>query len=151
VDVLVHGGIIAEVRYQFRLNGVAKLYHGAGNCLGWELVVTPSWLMDGATMYRILALVAVALISFPVAAQRPAQGPMSETQYTPEALGYELHWEDVFEGDALNPEKWAIRGEGKRGLGRVAREAIEVSGGFLKLKAFEKDGEILVGAVGTQD
>ena len=102
-------------------------------------------------MYRILALVAVALISFPIAAQRPAQGPMSETQYTPETLGYELHWEDGFEGDALNPEKWAIRGEGKRGLGRVAREAIEVSGGFLKLKAFEKDGEILVGAVGTQD
>ena len=82
--------------------------------------------------------------------QRPAQGPISDTQYTAESLGYTLYWEDQFEGDALDPKKWAIRGEGKRALGRVSKEAIAVGDGHLTLKAFEKDGEILVGMVGTQ-
>lgn len=76
---------------------------------------------------------------------------MSDKQYTPEELGYRLAWADEFEGTELDATKWAIRGEGKRGLGRVSREAIEVTDGYLKLKAFEKDGEILVGMVGTQD
>ena len=84
-------------------------------------------------------------------AQRPAQGPMSDTQYTAESLGYSLYWEDQFEGTELDPEKWAVRGEGPRALGRVSKEAVEVADGYLTLKAFEKDGEILVGMVGTQN
>jgi len=96
-----------------------------------------------------LCMLAIA-IALPVHAQRPAQGPMSDTQYTAESLGYRLYWEDEFDGDALDPEKWAIRGEGPRALGRVSREAISVADGFLTLHAFEKDGEILVGMVGTQ-
>lgn len=75
---------------------------------------------------------------------------MSPTQYTPEQLGYRLEWADEFDGTALDPEKWAIRGEGVRGLGRVSSEAISIGDGFLKLKAFKKDGEILVGMVGTE-
>ena len=90
------------------------------------------------------------LLAIPGQAQRKAQGPMSQTQYTPESLGYDLFWEDEFEGDTLDPEKWAIRGEGPRALGRVSAEAISVGEGFLKLKAFKKDDTILVGMVGTQ-
>jgi len=74
---------------------------------------------------------------------------MSDRQYTPEELGYRLAWADEFDGTELDASKWAIRGEGKRGLGRVSREAIGVANGCLTLKAFEKDGEILVGMVGT--
>lgn len=74
---------------------------------------------------------------------------MSHRQYTPEELGYRLAWADEFDGTKLDATKWAIRGEGKRGLGRVSREAISVGDGCLTLKAFEKDGEILVGMVGT--
>jgi len=96
--------------------------------------------------YIALAL----LLTSPCFAQRPAQGPMSQTQYTPEQLGYHLVWEDQFEGTTLDSTKWAIRGEGKRGLGRVSSEAISVEDGFLTLKAFKKGDEILVGAVGTE-
>lgn len=94
---------------------------------------------------------AIILLAIPCGAQRPAQGPMSETKHTAESLGYSLFWEDNFDGDTLDGEKWAIRGEGARALGRVSREAIEVKDGFLKLKAFEKDDVVHVGMVGTQD
>ncbi len=102
-------------------------------------------------MNRWIFVFSVAVLASPCFAQRPAQGPMSDTQYTPEGLGYRLAWADEFEGTELDSEKWRIRGEGPRALGRVSREAIEVADGYLKLKAFEKDGEIMVGMVGTQD
>lgn len=84
-------------------------------------------------------------------AQRPAQGPMSQTRYTPEGLGYELFWEDSFEGDRLNPDKWELRGVGPRSVGFVSPEAVKVEDGFLKLSAFIKDDKIQISAVGTQN
>lgn len=92
----------------------------------------------------------VLLFVMPAFAQRPAQGPMSESRYTAEGLGYRLVWVDPFDGTGLDAAKWAIRGEGKRGLGVVSGEAISVADGFLTLKAFKKGDDILVGAVGTQ-
>jgi len=76
---------------------------------------------------------------------------MSQTRYTPAILGYELFWEDQFDGDALDPKKWEVRGVGPRGLGFVSPEAVKVGNGYLKLSAFKKDGRILLGAVGTQN
>jgi beta-glucanase (GH16 family) len=93
---------------------------------------------------------AVLVVSSSCWAQRPAQGPMSDTKYTAESLGYSLFWQDEFDGVALDDSKWAIRGEGPRALGRVSREAIEVKDGYLTLKAFDKDGVVHVGMVGTQ-
>jgi len=83
-------------------------------------------------------------------AQRPAQGPMSNVRTTPEELGYQLVWQDEFNGEALDPTKWAVRGVGPRALGYVAPEAVTVEGGYLKLHARRKDGRILLGAVGTE-
>lgn len=83
-------------------------------------------------------------------AQRPAQNPMSETRQTPEDMSYELFWQDDFNGTALDPHKWEVRGIGPRALGFVAPEAVAVENGFLKLRALRKDGRILLGAVGTQ-
>ncbi len=40
--------------------------------------------------------------------------PMDQTRYTPEQLGYKLIWEDHFDGDNLDPDKWAPRGVGPR-------------------------------------
>ena len=82
--------------------------------------------------------------------QRPAQNPMSQTRYDPIAMGYELVWEDQFDGTTLDPKKWEVRGVGPRALGYVSPEAVKVEDGFLKLSAFKKDGRILLGAVGTQ-
>ena len=82
--------------------------------------------------------------------QRPAQNPMSPTRTTPADLGYKLVWEDEFNGTALDPQKWEVRGVGPRALGFVSPEAVKVEDGYLKLGALKKDGRILLGAVGTQ-
>jgi beta-glucanase (GH16 family) len=75
---------------------------------------------------------------------------MSEARFSADESGYQLVWEDQFEGEALDPKRWEIRGVGPRALGFVSPEAVKVEGGFLKLIAFKKDGRILIGAVGTQ-
>lgn len=75
---------------------------------------------------------------------------MSETRQTPEELGYEVFWQDDFNGTALDPQKWEVRGIGPRALGFVSPEAVAVEDGYLKLSALCKDGRILLGAVGTQ-
>jgi len=98
----------------------------------------------------VLIVTSIALAS-PCLAQRPAQGPMSPVRYTPEGLGYGLFWEDQFNGDALDPNKWDVRGVGPRAVGYVSPEAVKVEGGFLKLMAFVKDDKIQISAVGTQN
>ncbi len=84
-------------------------------------------------------------------AQRPAQGPMSAARETPEAMGYKLVWQDDFNGKALDPKKWEVRGVGPRALGFVSPEAVTVAKGCLRLHAMRKEGRILLGAVGTQN
>jgi beta-glucanase (GH16 family) len=76
---------------------------------------------------------------------------MSQRRYTPADLGYELVWEDQFNGPALDPDKWEVRGVGPRALGFVSSEAVQVTNGCLQLRAFQKDGRTLLGAVGTQN
>src|SRR5215831_11473547 len=83
--------------------------------------------------------------------QRPAQNPMTPTRFTPADLGYELVWEDDFNGNILDTNKWEVRGVGPRALGFVSPEAVKVENGYLKLSASKKDGRILLGAVGTQN
>ena len=96
-------------------------------------------------------ILAVSILAPQAKAQRPAQGPMSPTRFTPKQLGYTLYWEDTFNGHQLDPKKWAVRGVGPRALGYVSPEAVEVGHGCLKLRAFRKDDRILIGAVGSQD
>ena len=102
-------------------------------------------------MKTIVAIVTAMFLAGPCLAQRPAQGPMSSRRYTPEGLGYELFWEDQFNGDALDPNKWDVRGIGPRAVGFVSPEAVKVEDGFLKLMAFVKDDKIQISAVGTQN
>jgi len=78
------------------------------------------------------------------------QGPISEIQYTPESMGYELFWEDQFEGSQLDTEKWAVRGIGPRAAGYVSPRAVRLKDGYLELMALQQGDSILVGAVGTQ-
>ena len=100
---------------------------------------------------KTFALMIVGIfLTIPCLAQRPAQGPMTQTQYTPESMGYKLFWEDEFKGDKLDAEKWDVRGVGARALGFVSPEAVKVEDGFLKLSAFVKDDKIQISAVGTQ-
>ena len=84
-------------------------------------------------------------------AQRPAQGPMSNEQFTPKKLGYQLVWEDEFNGDKLDTTKWKVRGVGPRAIAYVSEEAVQVEDGYLKLFALKQDDKMLGSAVGTQD
>ena len=102
-------------------------------------------------MKTVVLIITALLIASPCFAQRPAQGPMSPTRYTPETLGYKLFWEDQFNGDKLDPNKWDVRGVGPRAVGYVSAEAVKVEDGFLKLSAFVKNDKIQISAVGTQN
>ncbi|MCA9733292.1 MAG: family 16 glycosylhydrolase [Deferribacteres bacterium] len=75
--------------------------------------------------------------------------PISDTPFIPDKNGYELFWEDEFDGHELDPQKWAVRGVGPRAAGYVSPEAVKVKDGFLELSAFERNDSIMVGAVGT--
>jgi hypothetical protein len=77
--------------------------------------------------------------------------PMTPTNYTAEDLGYELYWEDHFDGHELDPGKWVPRGLGPRAAGYVSEDAIKVNKGLLELSAFIENDSIKVGAVGTQN
>ncbi len=83
-------------------------------------------------------------------AQRPAQGPISTSIFNPKEQGYSLVWVDDFLGNQLDSTKWKPRGLGKRALGYVSKEAIQVENGLLKLKALQRNDSILISAVGTQ-
>jgi len=102
-------------------------------------------------MKTAILMITAILSASPCLAQRKPQGPMSQTRYTPEGMGYELFWEDHFNGDALAPDKWEVRGVGPRAVGFVSAEAVQVEDGFLKLHAFVKDEKIYISAVGTQN
>ncbi len=96
----------------------------------------------------ILGLFLIPLIGM---GQRPAQGPMSTEVFTAEKLGYQLVWEDEFEGTTLDSTKWRVRGVGPRAIAYVSEQAVEVADGFLNLYALKQGDTLLGSAVGTQD
>ncbi len=102
-------------------------------------------------MNRLLSILAFSILSAVCMAQRPAQGPMSKEKVTPKELGYDLFWEDNFDGTRLDTTKWKVRGIGKRRLDWVSRDAVKVEDGCLKLYAMKRGDSLLSSAVGTQD
>lgn len=98
----------------------------------------------------IFLFTGICLLSFLARAQRPPQGPMSDKQYTPEELGYQLFWSDDFNGNALDSTKWKIRGKGQRAIAWVSEEAVKVEEGCVKLYALQKGDTLLGSAIGTQ-
>jgi beta-glucanase (GH16 family) len=99
------------------------------------------------TIFRFLSLALVSALSFSFS---PGNNIFSQKIYTPEKMGYNLVWEDNFDGSELDTTKWEVRGIGPRRLGYISEEAVKVEDGFLKLFALQKGDSILSGAVGTQ-
>lgn len=91
-------------------------------------------------------------ISYPVIikAQRPAQDPMSDEIITPEKLGYQMVWNDEFDGTQLDTSKWRVRGVGPRAIAYVSPKAVIVEDGLLKLFALNENDTLYGSAVGTQ-
>jgi len=106
--------------------------------------------MSIVSLYRFYVIVILVFISAVVMAQRPAQGPMSDEEYSPEKLGYHLIWEDNFDGHELDTSKWNVRGIGPRAIAYVSEEAVKVDDGYLKLFALKQGDKLLGSAVGTQ-
>jgi beta-glucanase (GH16 family) len=77
--------------------------------------------------------------------------PIGQTAFIPENHGYKPIWEDHFDGNELDPEKWAVRGVGPRAAGFVSHDAVKVTDGYLELMAFKENDSIKIGAVGTQN
>lgn len=84
-------------------------------------------------------------------AQRPPQGPLSDTIFNPELSGYKLFWYDEFEGQQLDTSKWQVRGKGPRATGFVTEEMVSVYEGCLHLGAVRRNDSMLISAVGTQN
>ncbi|MBX3255157.1 MAG: glycoside hydrolase family 16 protein [Chitinophagaceae bacterium] len=83
-------------------------------------------------------------------AQRPPQGPVSDTIHTALSLGYELYWQDDFNGNTLDSTRWRVRGVGSRATGYVSEEAVTVGNGYLTLHAIKRNDSMLISAVGTE-
>lgn len=95
-------------------------------------------------------LACAMIVTFAASAQRPPQGPVSNKKYNPSILGYQLYWQDDFNGGKLDTTKWHIRGIGARATGYVAEEAVTIDKGYLKLHAIKRNDSMFIGAVGTQ-
>ncbi|HSH19124.1 MAG TPA: glycoside hydrolase family 16 protein, partial [Draconibacterium sp.] len=88
--------------------------------------------------------------SFYAEAQKPAQGPISDKKYLPGEMGYQLIWNDEFEGTLLDTSKWRVRGIGPRAIAYVSEKAVKVEDGLLKLYALNENDTLFGSAVGTQ-
>ena len=75
--------------------------------------------------------------------------PLSDVPFDLEKEGYELFWEDEFNGNKLDSTKWAVRGVGARGVGSVTPDAIELKDGKLNIYALMENDSLKVSAVGT--
>lgn len=76
--------------------------------------------------------------------------PLSNIPFDLTKEGYELFWEDEFNGTELDSTKWAVRGIGPRGVGFVTPDAIEIKDGKLSINAYMENDSLKVSAVGTQ-
>ena len=76
--------------------------------------------------------------------------PLSDKPFDPEKEGYKLYWQDEFDGNRLDTTKWKNRALGVRRGGFGTPDAVEVQGGYLKIRAYMQHDTLMVGAVSTE-
>lgn len=82
--------------------------------------------------------------------EAPGNNAMSQVVFIPEQNGYELVWQDDFDGSELDTTKWHSRSDGPRRVGFNDPRMIEVKDGNLLLKYDIIGNRVLGCAVGTQ-
>jgi len=97
----------------------------------------------------LVALLLSALAVSGFAQKKVSNNAMSQKRISPKPMGYNLVWEDQFNGCELDTSKWDVRGVGPRRIGYNSAEAVKVEGGCLKLYAMQKGDSILGSAIGT--
>lgn len=75
---------------------------------------------------------------------------LTQDVFKPEKNGYELVWQDDFEGNELDTTKWKIRGSGPRRIGYNDPSMVKVENGNLLLMYDIKGDSILASMVGTE-
>ena len=79
----------------------------------------------------------------------PKNNALSQEVFHPEAEGYEVVWEDHFEGTDLDKKKWQHRGVGPRRIGFNDSSMVKVKDGYLHL-SYDIQGDSVLGcAIGT--
>ncbi len=76
--------------------------------------------------------------------------PLTTKKFIPEKEGYELYWEDNFNGDKLDKTKWKNRALGERRAGFGTPDAVEIKDGFLNIRAYVENDTFKVGAISTE-
>ena len=76
--------------------------------------------------------------------------PLSDVPFDPKKEGYELYWEDEFNGNSLDATKWKNRALGDRRGGFGTPDAIVVSDGMLKIRAYMENDTLKIGAISTE-
>ncbi len=76
--------------------------------------------------------------------------PLSNIPINLEKEGYELFWEDEFNGNELDKTKWKHRALGPRRAGFGTPEAVEVKDGYMTIRAYMENDTLKVGAVSTE-
>lgn len=79
----------------------------------------------------------------------PLNSALSQDIFIPEKNGYQLAWEDNFEGTQLDTTKWQVRGTGPRRIGYNDPSMVKVENGNLLLMYDIKKDSIMASAVGT--
>lgn len=98
----------------------------------------------------LLLLLTWGCTTAPQRAEYSKNNSITDELYTPDGLGYQLVWEDNFDGETLDTSKWLPRCIGPRRIGYNTVDAITVKDGFLKLGYDIKGDSIVAGAIGTQ-
>lgn len=80
----------------------------------------------------------------------PTNNALSQEVFDPIAEGYELFWEDNFDGTELDNTKWNPRGTGPRRIGYNDPSMIKIEDGFLHLMYDIKKDSIMGAAIGTE-
>jgi len=83
--------------------------------------------------------------------KEPKNNALSQEVFKPEENGYQLVWEDNFNGTELDTTKWQLRGMGPRRIGYNDPSMVKVANGNLLLMYDIKGDSIMAGMVGTQN
>lgn len=83
--------------------------------------------------------------------KNPENNALVQKVFNPKENGYELTWEDNFDGTKLDTTKWQLRMMGPRRIGYNDPSMVKVENGKLLLMYDIKGDSILVGMVGTQN
>jgi beta-glucanase (GH16 family) len=84
-------------------------------------------------------MIAVAMLA--VVACAP---PANAASYAP------LVWSDEFDGNSIDPVRWAHRASGPRSDGHLTPDAVSVADGILTIKTYTEGGRHYSGMIGTQ-